>query len=95
MGVRFTLGAPYIMKKFRAYDSKVLADTYAITQQFQSKIEELIDENKDVTISELPFSLVPTDTFYAILLCYDVMYHALCTEHLIKDAHTKPSGIIH
>ena len=83
------------MQKFRAYNSKLIADTYAITQQFQAKIEELVKANEGSDVSDLPASVIPTDTLYAILLCYDVMYNTLCTEHLIKDAHIKPTGTIH
>lgn len=84
------------MPKLRSYNSKVLADVYAIVMQMQSQIDNIVEANPEISsISGLPPSVVPTQTLQAILVCYDVMFNLLVTDHLIKDGHIKPSGIIH
>jgi hypothetical protein len=84
------------MQKLRVYNSKILSDVYSIVMQMQSRIEALVEENPEISsVSELPDSLVPTDTLQAMLICYDVMFNLLRADHLIKDGHIKPSGIIH
>jgi hypothetical protein len=84
------------MQKLRSYNSKTLADIYAIVMQFQSQIEHLVNTNEDVKdASDLPKSVIPTETLYAITICYDVMFNLLMAEHLIKDGHIKPSNTIH
>jgi hypothetical protein len=81
-------------EKFRAYDSKVLTDSYLLAVQFVSKIESIINEN-DIPVTSLPASVLPTNELYAMCLCYEVMYDTLTKEHLIKDAHIKPTNTVH
>lgn len=84
------------MPKLRSYNSKVLSDVFAIVMQMQQEIDHIVEANPEITsISELPPSVLPTQTLQAILVCYDVMFNLLVTDHLIKDGHTKPSGTIH
>ena len=81
--------------KLRVYDSKTLADNYAIATQFEHKLEQLVRDNEMTSVSQLPDSVIPSDTLYALVICYNVMYNILCADQLIKDGHTKPSNTIH
>lgn len=81
--------------KLRVYDSKTLADNYAIATQFEHRLEQLVESNNLEGISQLPDSVIPSSTLYALVICYNVMYNILCEDQLIKDGHTKPSNIIH
>lgn len=81
--------------KLRVYDSKTLADNYAIATQFEHRLEQLVESNNLEGISQLPDSVIPSSTLYALVLCYNVMYNILCEDQLIKDGHTKTSNIIH
>lgn len=79
--------------KLRSYDSKVLADTFALAAQIESNIDEMLKE--DITPSDLPTSMLPTNLLYNIVVCYNVMYNMITEAHLIKDGHIKPSATIH
>lgn len=78
------------VKPLRTYNTKVLADTYNTTAQMQANIEKLLVDDK--TIMDLPNSLVPTDTLYAIVLCYDAMYKLLLDYDLVKTGNNKHSS---
>ena len=82
-------------KKFRVYDTKVIVDTYAKTAQIEQTIADLLESNKEMGVSELPISTVPTSTLYAIVVCYNIMFNMLEENHLVKDGHIKPSATIH
>lgn len=80
--------------KLRVYDSKFLGDTYTITAQMQKRIEILL-QNPDLSLENLPPSQIPTRTLYEILICFEVMFNMMYQEHLVKDAHLKPTTTIH
>lgn len=80
------------VKPFRAYDAQVLTDTYNVLSQMQQKIEGLIATSENIKdSSDLPNSLVPTNTLYSIALCYTAIYELLLADHLIKNGHHKIS----
>ncbi len=82
--------------KLRAYNSKVLADHYAIMLQIQAKLEAILHSNSGISdLSQLPQSLLPTELLYNITLCYEVMYNALLDSSLLKDGHVKTQDTIH
>lgn len=81
--------------KLRAYDSKLLADNYALASQFEYKLEQLVKSNELQSVAQLPDSVIPSATLYSLIICYNVMYNLLCADHLIKDGHTKPLNTIH
>ncbi len=80
-------------KKFRAIDSKALADTYSILGQMLTKLAEVTTEG--VSLEDLPPSLVPTTTLYNIMICYSVLYDAAIEHELMQITHTKPIKTIH
>jgi shikimate 5-dehydrogenase len=82
--------------KLRAYNSKILADYYSMVVQMQLRLEQLVKHSATpITMDQLPDSLVPTETLYNLLVCYDVMYNALYDDGLIKDGHIKTQQTIH
>lgn len=81
--------------KIRAYDSKVLADTFALAAQIESNIDGMLAEGKNAKAEDLPTSILPTQLLYNIVICYGIMYNLMTESHLIKDGHTKPSTTIH
>ena len=93
MGFDSLLGHQEMIKKLRVYDSKFLAETYSITTQMQGKIDNVLS-GEGMVLEKLPVSMVPTSTLYEILVCFEVMFLMLYDEHLIKDAHIKPTKTI-
>lgn len=79
--------------KFRAYESKTLADTFVIVAQLEAQIEQLVEAGNK--IEDLPSSLIPTDRLYTILLCYGAMYNMLTAEHLLQDGAAKQTKSYH
>jgi hypothetical protein len=82
-------------KKFRAYDTKVIVDTFSQTAQIEQTITNMLESGENVSLSDLPISTLPTSTLYAIVVCYNIMFNMLEEAHLIQDGHVKPSATIH
>jgi hypothetical protein len=79
--------------KLRVYESKALADVYAIACQIQHQIDVALASSENP--GELPASLIPTENIYDIVVCYNAMYNLLVEYSLIKEGHIKPSATIH
>lgn len=82
-------------KKFRAYDTKVIVDTFSQTAQIEQTITNMLESGENVSLSDLPISTLPTSTLYAIVVCYNAMFNMLEEAQLIQDGHVKPSATIH
>lgn len=81
-------------RKFRFWDNKLLFQNLERVLQFKETIEELALK-KDVAIEELPSSILPTKTFYELLLCYEAMYDKLLEEELITHGYPKSTTTQH
>lgn len=77
------------MKKLRVWDSDLLTSTYEKTSQIQANIEQLIDAIESHNVSDLPNSLVPTDTLYEVVLSFDLMFNLLLDKQLIETGNKK------
>lgn len=83
-------------EKLRTYNHKALADTFVTVSQIEAHIDALLAANPNITkASDLPDSLVPTNTLYSIVLCYSVMYNILAASHLKEDGYPKQTTTIH
>ena len=69
--------------KFRAYDSKLLTDTFNDLSAMQTKIESLAKDS-EADISALPPSVIPSELLYRVIITYSVMYDALLKTHITK-----------
>lgn len=89
------------MKSFKTYEQKAFADTLAIAEQFKHKIEEILNDynsknpNSQIGLDSLPPSVINTAYLYQLVYCYNLLFEESLTNSLIKDAHIKPSGVIH
>lgn len=82
--------------KLRTYNNEVLGNTYVLTSQIEAHIDALVEANPNLEkISDLPDSLVPTNTLYSIVLCYNLMYNILVASHLKEDGYPKQTTTIH
>ncbi len=83
-------------RKLRVWEQKTVAETLQLVSQFQTKIDAILQGGDGkLTLADLPASLVPTDTFYAICICFMTMYEDLTDEGLIKSGNTKTTQTIH
>jgi len=81
-------------QQFRTWDSIALAEAAKISLQLKQKIEEIC-ENNEVTPSDLPDSLLPTDKLYLIALAYTATYEKLIEYDLIKTGNIKQTKNTH
>jgi hypothetical protein len=89
------VGAPYMQKKLRIWDSKFLADTYSIVAQMQAQLDSIL-ENSDVQhFSDLPDSMIPSQTLYEISLCFELMYLKLLEYDLLNTGNKKHTTSLH
>ncbi len=80
-------------KRFRIWDSSLIADNYSTLVQMQYQIETLIAGNKeDIGPEDLPPSMVPTEVLYSVALCYEMMYDMLVKAELVDTGNAKPNN---
>ncbi len=95
MGFDSLSGHHTMSKKFRAYDTKIIVDTFSQTAQIEQNITGMLGGKANIEIADLPMSSIPTTTLYAIVVCYNAMFNMLEEAQLIQDGHVKPSATIH
>ena len=76
-------------RKFRVWDNKLLFQTLQQSIQVKEKIEELCGDK--LNPEDLPPSVVPTDTLYTILACYEALYDKLMEEELLQCGYSPKS----
>jgi hypothetical protein len=81
-------------RKFRFWDNRLLFQNLERVLQFKDQIENVAITN-NLSIEELPQSIVPTPTFYEMLLCYEAMYDKLLEEELITHGYPKSTTTHH
>ena len=77
------------MKKPRIWDSKLLADTHSVSLQIQTHIENMEQQLANINIEEFPHSMVPTQTLYNLVICYNLAYNLLLDNELLKSGNNK------
>lgn len=83
------------MQKIRIWNSKTLADMYVIMQQMQAGIAAIAQKINVTSISDIPNSMVPTQTLYELSLCYELMYEKLLEYDLLNTGNKKQSSTMH
>lgn len=82
-------------KKLRTWDSKLLSDVFVLLEQMQFGIEQISRNVSAVSLSDLPNSMIPTQTLYEISLCYELMYNKLLEHDLLSTGNIKQSSTLH
>lgn len=82
-------------RKLRIWDSTAINDTYVTMLQIQEKINEILKTNENVSLEDLPASMIQTRELYMISLCYEVMFDMLVKEQLIKSGNPRPNTTVH
>jgi hypothetical protein len=81
-------------RKFRFWDNRLLFQNLERVLQFKDEIENVAITN-NLSVEELPQSIVPTATFYEMLVCYEAMYDKLLDEELITHGYPKSTTTHH
>jgi hypothetical protein len=76
-------------KELRIWDNDILNKVYVTSIQIEAQIEQLVSELSKEDITELPYSMVPTETLYEIVMSIDLMYNMLLDRDLIKSGNKK------
>ncbi len=80
-------------RKYRVWDNKLLFQTYEQCIQIKTKIEDKCDESTGP--EHLPPSLIPTDSLYELVACYESMYEKLLEEELLVCGYPKSTKSYH
>lgn len=80
-------------RKFKLWDSKVLAIVYEQVLQIKTRIEAQCSDN--IGPEDLPMSAIPSDVLYDIAACYVAMYDKLYTDELVTSGYPKQTNTIH
>lgn len=81
-------------RKFRFWDNRLLFQNLERVLQFKNQIEEISVVNQ-TEVEDLPQSIIPTATFYELLLCYEAMYDKLLEEELVTHGYPKSTTTQH
>lgn len=81
-------------RKFRFWDNKLLFQNLERVLQFKNQIENVALAT-NTELQALPNSILPTYTFYEMLLCYEAMYDKLLEEELITLGYSKSTTTQH
>jgi hypothetical protein len=82
------------MTKLKAYHQRTLFDTYQTAIQIREAIDRLLANNKNVGVTQLPDSSIPTSDLYLLVLCYEAIFDICVENELLKEGNIKPIGTI-
>lgn len=80
------------MKKLRVWNSAVLTSVLNTSTQIQAGVGNLAINTGVQSLSDLPPSLIPTETLYELCLCYDMLYAKALEHDLLSTGNIKSTS---